>query len=144
MTTWADKVERAAGDELEDGERVLAAVFVAPTATSLTASALAARGQGDALAASLPATTAVLGLTDRRLLVFDHSSLAGRPDRLRLAMPVGELRRVDIDERSATCRFVLRFVDGSRAEYEAPSGVNDPAAFVAAARDADRSPAGVR
>ena len=132
-TTWAAKVDQAAREVLETGERVLAAVFVVPTATSCTASAIAARHDGGAIASNMPVAASILGLTDRRLLVYGHSSLSGRPDGLKFSIPSTQLRRVDVEERSATCRFVLRFGDGSRAEYEAPSRVNDPGPFVAAA-----------
>ncbi len=131
--TWVTKLDRAARDVLEAGERVLAAVFVVPTATSCTASALAARHDAGAIASNMPVTAAVLGLTDRRLLVYGHSSLSDKPEGLQLAIPAADLRTVDVEERSATCRFVLRFGDGSRVTYEAPSRVNDPGPFVAAA-----------
>ena len=123
--TWAVKLDQAAHDVLEIGEHVLAALFVLPTATSCTASALAARHDGDAIAAAMPATASVLGLTERRLLVYGHSSLSGKPVGLKLSLPSCELRRLDIEERPATCRFVFRFGDGSRATYEAPARVND-------------------
>lgn len=131
--TWAVKLDQAARDVLDTDEHVLAALFVLPTATSCTASALAARHDGDVIASTMPVTASVLGLTERRLLVYGHSSLSGKPEGLKLSLPACDLRRVDIEERSATCRFVLRFGDGSRATYEAPSRLNDPGPFVVAA-----------
>ena len=131
--TWAVKLDQAARDVLDAGEHVLAALFVLPTATSCTASALAARHDGDAIASTMPVTAAVLGLTEHRLLVYGHSSLSDKPEGLKLSLPVGDLRRVEVEQRSATSRFVLRFGDGSRATYEAPSRLNDHEPFVAAA-----------
>ena len=133
MANWTAKFGEAARPDLERGERVRAAVFVVPAATSMTATTLSAVGRGGPIAASMPIAASVLGLTDRRLLVYGHSSLADKPKDLRFELPLDRLRSVDVEERSATCRFVLRFGDGSSSVYEAPRIVNDAASFAAAA-----------
>ena len=100
--------------------------------------ALAARSGGDSAtelitdcgrAATMPDTATVVGLTDRRLLVYGHSTLSGRPKGLKLAMPVEELRSVEVEKRRATFSFVLHFSDGSASVYEAPRVSNDPTGF---------------
>lgn len=132
---WTAKLSEVATDVLEAGEQVLAAVFVVPPATSCTATAIAARAAArDEIGATLPAAASVLGLTDRRLLVYGHSSFSDRPDGLQLSVPACELRRVDVEDRPAACRFVLRFDDGSKTVYDAPRPVNDARPFVAAVR----------
>ncbi len=147
MANWTKKLGKVASDELEAGEELRSAVFLQPAGTTtkmvargvggVVGGALAARSGGTATelvtdsgrAATMPDAATVLGLTDRRLLVYGHSSLSGKPKGLKLTMPVDDLAGVDVEKQKATFKFVIHFVDGSASVYEAPRVSNDPAGF---------------
>ncbi len=151
MASWTKKIGKAAQGELEPGERIIEGVFLQPAGTTgrsvargvggVVGQALASKvGGGTAtelvtdagVAATMPEAATVLGLTDRRLLVFGHSSLSGRPKGLKLTLPTADLVRVEVDKQKATYRFVMHFGDGTASIYEAPRTSNDPEAFAEA------------
>jgi hypothetical protein len=150
MASWTKKISKVA--PLEPGERLVEGVLLQPSGTTgqmvakgvggMIGKAVASKlGGGTAtelvtdsgIAATMPTTkTTVLGLTDRRLLVFGHGSLSGKPKDLELAIPTDDLVSVDVEKQKATYRFVLHFADGTSSIYEAPRLANDPEAFAAA------------
>lgn len=153
MANWTKKLGKAAAGDLEAGERIAVALFLQPAGTTARSighglggavgAAIASRS-GDAesrdelvtdrgLAAAMPATATVVGITDRRLLVYGHSSLSGKPKQLRLALPLTDLAGVDVTQRKASHEVVLRFADETAAIYEAPRVGNDVETFGATA-----------
>ena len=151
MANWTKKVNKAAQGELEPGEQIIEAVFLQPSGTTgqtvgmgvggLVGKAITSKMGGDTAtelvtdsghAATMPTTPTVLGLTDRRVLVYGHSSLSGKPKGFKMAFPSSDLAAVEVDKQKATYRFVLHFSDGTASVYEAPRVANDPEAFAAA------------
>jgi hypothetical protein len=151
MANWTKKISKAAGDDLEPGERVISGVFLQRSGTmgqsvamgvgGLVGKAVASKlGGGTAtalvtdagIAATMPDTATVLGLTGRRVLVYGHAALSGKPKDLKLSIPVSDVDWVEVDKQRATFRFVLHFRDGSASVYEAPRVSNDPEAFAEA------------
>jgi hypothetical protein len=151
MADWTKKISKVAGDDLEPGETVIEGVFLQPSGTTgasvargvggLVGSAIASKLKSDTsealvsdrgIAATMPAAATVLGLTDRRVLVYGHATLSGKPKELKLSIPRADLASVEVEKQKATYRFVLHFADGSASAYEAPRMSNDPEAFAAA------------
>lgn len=147
MADWITKLEKVAAHDLRPGERLRCAVFLQPTGTTsrlvtravsgsiaVTAAAGAAStalGTEAGRAASMPDDAAIVGVTDRRLLVYGHSAITGRAKGLRLEMPLDELVAVAIEKQKAIYDVVLHFSDGSASVYEAPRYANDPERFAA-------------
>lgn len=150
MANWTKKLTKAAAADLEPGEEVRSALFLQPAGTTtrlvarglagVVGAAIASRSGGgggsdlvtDAgIAASLPDQPVVVGLTGRRVLVFGHSSLSGKPKGLLLALGLDQLARVDTEPQKATWAVVLHFADGTASVREAPRLGNDPQEFAA-------------
>lgn len=147
MANWTKKLSKVAKDDLEAGEQLRAAVFLQPSGTTtkmvatgvggIVGGALASRTGGTATelvtdsgtAATMPDTATVLGLTDRRVLVYGHSTMSGKPKGLKSTMAASDLAAVEVEKQKATFRFVLHFTDGTASVYEAPRMANDPVEF---------------
>jgi hypothetical protein len=149
MADWNKRISKAAKDELQPGEEIVAAVFLQPAGTMGQA---VARGAGGAVAKAVIAgrggdggqtavdgaiarefhdVATVLGLTQHRLLVFGYSSLTGKPKGFKHSLPAHALRSVSVEKQKATYRFQMAFEDGSSCLFEAPRLGNDPEAFAA-------------
>lgn len=148
MANWTKKLSKVAKDDLEAGEQLRTAVFLQPSGTTtkmvatgvggIVGGALAARkGGGTAtelvtdsgVAATMPDAATVLGLTDRRVLVYGHSAMSGKPKGLKSTMAASDLVGVECEKQKATYRYVLHFADGTASVYEAPRMANDPEGF---------------
>ena len=148
MANWTKKLSKVAKDDLEAGEQLRAAVFLQPSGTTtkmvatgvggIVGGAIASRKGGatatelvtdSGTAATMPDAATVLGLTDRRVLVYGHSMMSGKPKGLKSTMPASELTAVEFEKQKATYRYVLHFADGTASIYEAPRMANDPEAF---------------
>lgn len=146
MANWAKKINKAVKSDLEAGEEVRDGVFVQPLGSTSDIVAKEVAGMlGRALvkgpngedasefghASALPDDRLVLGLTDRRLVVWGHSQLSGRPKGFKMALPASDIVSVEVEKLKAVYSLVITFSDGSSKIYEAPRIANDPKGFAA-------------
>lgn len=154
MANWNKKISKAAKNELQPGEEIIAGVFLQPAGTMGQAVAkgaggvlgkalVAARSDSDAALTAIAGVAddfgnepTVLGLTQSRLLVYGYSALGGKPKGLRTSYPANVLAAVEVEKQKATYRFEMTFDDGSTSVFEAPRLANDPVAFAAAVNGA--------
>lgn len=144
------KVQKATRD-LPAGEELLAGMIVAPfgftsklmmkdLAGVIGGLLLAPRGERPALvtdagiAADFQEAQMWLGLTNKRLLVWSHSVMSGKPKRLIHEMPSADLTAIEMEAHKMVHAVVLRFSDGTGRLYEAPRMLNDAPAFAEAVR----------
>lgn len=152
MVDWAKKIRKAVGGDIEADEQVEAGVFVQPAGTTRgmmgsqlggVVGAVIADKLGGAkdepvelsretgVAADIPDKRLVLGLTSRRLLVWGHSTMSGKPKGLEAAIPLDRVLAVEAEKGKLAHRLVVAFDDGSGIQVEAPK-VGKPDDFVAA------------
>ena len=131
MGGYAEKLQKAAGDVLRPGERVLGAIRTQPRGTAMGAAggivgAVATGHQGSkaraaategSLAASLPVSRFALGLTNERMLAFNYTAL-GKPKDLQVEVPLGDVVDVARGAAKVTNSVVVSFSDGSAIELE--------------------------
>ena len=131
MGGYAEKVQATAGEILEPGEKVLAAIRTMPRGTTLgmgigglvgaavaghqAKKGAAEQAEGSA-AANWPAVRSAVGLTDRRLLIYDYT-LMGKPKDLVGQFPLDQIATVDVD-KGVTNKVRFGFVDGSASNVE--------------------------
>jgi hypothetical protein len=95
MAGYADKLQKKASEVLRSGERLIAAVRTMPRGTTIgtgvggligatIAQRQAAKSQATSgpLATAWPKGNSAVGLTDQRLLIFNHTAM-GKPKDLR-------------------------------------------------------------
>lgn len=131
MGGYADKLQARAVEVMEPGEQVLAAIRTMPRGTTvgmgiggLVGAAVAERqakksqsGQTEgSTAAGWPSTKSAVGLTDRRLLIFNYTAM-GKPKELIGEFPLDQLASVDVD-KGMTNKVRFAFTDGSAAQVE--------------------------
>ena len=131
MGGYADKIQAKAGEVLEPGEQVLAAIRTMPRGTTLgmgiggvvgaaVAGRQAKKGAAEqtegSAAASWPPVRSAVGLTDRRLLIYDYTVM-GKPKDLVGQFPLDQLASLEID-RGVTNKVRFAFNDGSAAQVE--------------------------
>lgn len=131
MGGYADKLQGKAGEIMEPGERMLAAIRTMPRGTTMGAGiggvvgaavagkqakkAQAQQTEGS-VAAEWPAVRSAVGLTDRRLLIFDYTMM-GKPKDLIGQFPLDQVASLDL-EKGVTNRVRFNFHDGSAAQVE--------------------------
>ena len=131
MGGYADKLQDKAAAILEPGERVLAAIRTMPRGTTMSIGiggavgavvadrqakkAQAKQTEGSA-AASWPAKRSAVGLTDRRLLIYDYT-LMGKPNNLVGEFPLDQVASLDV-EKGLTNKVRFNFNDGSAQQVE--------------------------
>lgn len=131
MGGYADKLQAKAGDVMQPGERVLAAIRTMPRGTTmgmgiggLVGAAVAGhqakkgaaeQSEGSA-AAAWPAVRSAVGLTDRRLLIYNFTAM-GKPKDLIGEFPLDQLASLDVD-KGMTNKVRFAFNDGSAAQVE--------------------------
>ncbi len=151
MADWTKKITKAVGDDLEAGETLLSGIFLQPAGETTRAvsrgvggalgSMIAKRRQDNAddgdglrsdegLAAQFTDEPLVVGLTDRRVLVWGHSTMSGKPKGLKFTFPADQLTDLEIEKQKATYAVVMSFADGSGVVREAPRVGNKPTAFL--------------
>lgn len=131
MGGYADKIQDKAGDLLEPGERVLAAIRTMPRGTTMgigiggavgavvadrQAKKAQARQTEGSAAADWPAVKSAVGLTDHRLLIFDYTMM-GKPKDLIGEVSLEQVASLDL-EKGVTNRVRFNFNDGSAAQVE--------------------------
>ncbi|MCB0975197.1 MAG: hypothetical protein KDB86_11660 [Actinobacteria bacterium] len=138
LVDFTKKIHKHCKDDLEPGEQVVASTFGQPPGAIrqqvargfggavgvLASNALASNrdsdddNPGDGIMLNIPAGKAVLGLSDRRLLVFGHSSLSGRPKGLNASIPLDQITSLDAEMGKATGTLVITFVDGTTTSFD--------------------------
>jgi hypothetical protein len=149
VVDWAKKIQKSVGGDLQADEQVEAGLFVQPTGTTSgmmiggLVGAVAANKVGNkkgetaelsrdtGLAAEIPNERLVLGLTGRRLLVWGHAAMSGKPKGMKSAVPLERVVRIQAETGKLTHRMVIGFDDGSGLVVEAPK-MGKPDEFVAA------------
>lgn len=131
MGGYADKLQGKAGEVMEPGERLLAAIRTMPRGTTMSvgiggavgavvANRQAKKAQGQqtegSAAATWPAVRSAVGLTDRRLLIFDYTMM-GKPKDLIGQVPLDQVASLDVD-KGVTNKVRFTFNDGSAAQLE--------------------------
>ena len=152
MVDWAKKICKAVGDDLDADEQVEAGLFVQPAGTTsgmmgsqiggLVGAVLVdklggSRGDGvelsrdTGLAGEIPSERLVLGLSGRRMLVWGHSTMSGKPKGLKATMPLDRVQGMAMEKGKLAHRVVIAFDDGSGFVVEAPK-VGKPDDFLGA------------
>lgn len=131
MGGYADKMQGKAAEVMEPGERLLAAVRTMPRGTTMgigiggavgavvadrqAKKAQAGQSEGSA-AKDWPPVRAAVGLTDRRLLIFNYTFM-GKPNELVGQFPLDQIASLDVD-KGLTNKLSFNFTDGSAAQVE--------------------------
>ena len=84
------------------------------------------------VAAQIPNEPLVLGVTDRRLLIWGWGKMMGKPKDLKFTFALSEIAGMEIEPKKASVAVALIFSDGSGITREAPKLANDPEGFAAA------------
>ena len=131
MGGYADKLQGKASEVMEPGERMVAAIRTMPRGTVMGAgiggvvgAAVAgqqakkaqARQTEGSPASEWPAVRSAVGLTDRRLLIFDYTMM-GKPKDLIGQFSLSDVASLDL-EKGVTNRVRFNFNDGSAAQVE--------------------------
>ncbi|MEQ8841207.1 MAG: hypothetical protein RIB98_09505 [Acidimicrobiales bacterium] len=139
MIDFGKKITKSCGDDLEPGETVLAGTFVQPAGAIRRQVAYGAIGgvigavvsqkagekranetptAEEGIVIDIPPGKAVLGLTDRRLLVFGHSAMTGRPKGLNAAIPLDQVAGVTHESGKLTGKLLVSFADGTSIDFD--------------------------
>lgn len=128
---YADKLQGKAAEIMEPGERLLGAIRTMPRGTvmsigiggavgAVVADRQAKKAQSKqdegSTAAEWPAVKCAVGLTDRRLLIYDYT-FSGKPKDLIGQFPLDQIASLDID-KGLTNKVRFNFSDGSAAQVE--------------------------
>lgn len=131
MGGYANKLQARAGDVLEGGEQVLAAIRTMPRGTTMgmgiggavgavVAQRQAKKGQAEQAegsnAAEWPPVRCAVGVTDKRLLIYDYTMM-GKPKDLIGQFSLDQIASVDVD-KGVTNKVRFAFADGSAAQVE--------------------------
>jgi hypothetical protein len=133
MGGYADKLGKRAGELLGPGETLLSAVRSQPRGTNLgvgiggavgavvadrqASKAKAAAGEGST-AAAWPSGNTAVGLTNRRLMLFNYTAL-GKPKDLVAEFPLDQVTTVELEKKKVTANALrFGFTDGSGVEVE--------------------------
>jgi hypothetical protein len=82
-------------------------------------------------AAQIPSNQAlVLGLTFRRLLVWGHSRMSGKPKGLKTEVPLSRVAVIEAEKQKLAHIMAIIFDDGSGTVVEAPK-LGKPEVFLA-------------
>lgn len=132
MGGYADKLQKKAGDVLQPGETILAAIRTQPRGSTTgmavggligaaVASRQAAKAQagvgGGTVASRWPGGRFAVGLTDRRVLTFSYTAM-GAPKEMTGEFPLSDIAGVDVDKKKISTLVRFNFADGSAAEVE--------------------------
>lgn len=136
---FTKKVRKAKSDALEPGEEFPAATFAQPAGSfgrqvglgvagiaGAAAANPAARKReeahrgatGGGLAAAIPSERVVPAITGRRLLVFGHGQMTGKPTDLRAEFPLGDVHEVNVELKKLNTHLTVRFSDNSLADLD--------------------------
>jgi hypothetical protein len=131
VSGYADKLQGKAAEVMEPGERLLGAIRTMPRGTTMGVGiggavgavvadrqAKKAHAQQDegSTAANWPPVRSAVGLTDRRLLIFNYTAM-GKPKDLVGQFPLDQVASLDVD-KGLTNKVRFNFTDGSAAQVE--------------------------
>jgi hypothetical protein len=152
MADWTKKITKAVGGDLAADEHLEDGVFLNPSGTTsgmmgrqaggLIGAAVAAKMQKNKTATSTLVTDAglaadwlskpvVVGLTGRRMLLWSHSQMSGKPKELIGEIPLENVASFSVEKKKATFDTTITFTDGSGILLEAPKIANKPERFAA-------------
>jgi hypothetical protein len=131
MGAYADKLQGKASEVLEPGERLISAIRTMPRGTTMGLGIGGALGavvadrqakkthadktEGSA-AAAWPVARSAVGLTDRRLLIYDYTVM-GKPKDLIGQFPLAQIDSMSVD-KGVTNKVSFKFTDGSASQLE--------------------------
>jgi hypothetical protein len=140
MIDFAKKIRKSCAADLEPGEEVLAGTFVQPPGAirrqmtygaiggavgAIAGEAMASKRAknapqqvGEGFVVDIPAGKAVLGLTDRRFLVFGHSTMSGKPKGLNAAFALDQVQSMALAQGKLTGSLVVTFADGTAIDFD--------------------------
>lgn len=139
MIDFGKKITKHCGDDLESGETVVAGTFVQPAGAIRSQIAYGAIGgvvgmavgqkvgekrakenptADEGMVIDIPPGKAVLGITDRRLLVFGHSTMSGRPKGLNAAIPLDQVAGISHESGKLTGKLLVTFADGTSIDFD--------------------------
>lgn len=153
MVNWAKKITKAVGEDIAIDEQVEAGVFVQPAGSARSIMSMqlggvigqviadklgSAAGGGEyefvtdqGIAARIPTDEAlVFGLTSRRLLVWGHSRMSGKPKGFKAEVPLSRVAGIEAEKQKLAHKMVILFNDGSGTLVEAPN-LGKPEGFLA-------------
>ncbi len=152
MVDWKKKIVKSVGGDLQADEQLEAGLFVQPAGAIGRSLGVQLGGIGGLVAVTrsqekkrdamdivtdsgigvqLGDKRHVVGLTSKRVLIWGHSSLSGKPKGLDLAIPVDDLVSISHEKGKIVTKMVFEFSDGSGALMEA-SNIGNPDDFIAA------------
>lgn len=139
MASYLKKLEKHCSEHLQADEQFQGALFAKPAGSVARSVAFGAAGVIGAavsdraarrrqeghegateggLAAEFPAGDVALGLTHRRMLVFKHSQVSGKPKELLAEYPLDRVVELSQEKRKVARSFRLRFADGSLVDLD--------------------------
>lgn len=131
MGGYVDKLRPKAGEVMEPGENLLAAIRTAPRGAAMAmgiggvagmvvadrrAKKAKERQTPGSAAADWPAVRSAVGLTDRRLLVFDYTAM-GKPKSLVGQAALDQVASLKV-EKGLSNKLTFEFSDGSAVNLE--------------------------
>ena len=139
MASYLKKLEKNCSRYLQPDEQFEGALFVRPAGSvgrsvafgaagvvgAAVSDRMAAKRQdehgedaGGGLAAGFPTGDVALGLTARRMLVFKHSQLSGKPKEMLAEYPMDQVAGLAQEKRKVARSFHVRFADGSLVDLD--------------------------
>ncbi len=139
MMDFAKKIRKSCADDLLPDEEVLAGTFVQPRGAisrqvtygmiggivgAVAGQKMAERTAKDApsptegFSVDIPAGKAVLGLTNKRFLVFGHSTWSGKPTDLNAAFDLDQIQSLTIETGKLTGKMVVTFADSTAIDFD--------------------------
>ncbi|MCP3999045.1 MAG: hypothetical protein GY722_28880 [bacterium] len=150
MVDWAKKITKACSGDIQADEQIEAGVFVQPSGAmgkslgsqlggiaGLVAVSRSQEKKRDAMDIKtdegiglvLGSGRRVVGLTSRRMLIWGHSQLSGKPKGLEAALPLDDLLSISHEKGKLATKMVFEFSDGSGAVVEAAK-LGNPDGFI--------------
>ncbi len=150
MVDWAKKITKACSGDIQADEQIEAGVFVQPSGAmgkslgsqlggiaGLVAVSRSQEQKRDAMDIKtdegiglvLGSGRRVVGLTSRRMLIWGHSQLSGKPKGLEAALPLDDLLSISHEKGKLATKMVFEFSDGSGAVVEAAK-LGNPDGFI--------------
>jgi hypothetical protein len=152
MVDWAKKITKNCQGDLDADEQIEAGVFVQPAGAMGRSLGSQLGGLGGLVAVTrnqekkrdamdiqtdtglglqLGSGRRVVGLTSRRVLIWGHSQLSGKPKGLEAAIPLDDLVSISHETGKLVTKMVFEFSDGSGAIMDAAK-IGNPEAFIEA------------
>lgn len=131
MGGYADKLRPKAGEVMDASEQLLAAIRTMPRGTTMgtaiggvvgatvagrQAKKATAQQTEGSIAGSWPAVRSAVGLTNRRLLIYDYTFM-GKPKDLVGEVPLDQVAAVEVG-KGVTNKVRFAFDDGSAVDVE--------------------------